>query len=86
MILSSTQLSYWSCDQAENHNISELKSKVTEIRFNADEMQKKLALILQELDKYNGEVKVYWGHPILKFIVHVHMPTHFSKVLDTLYL
>jgi len=49
---------YSSSSQVENHSISELRSKVMILRCNADELEKKMALILQELDKYSTEVKV----------------------------
>ncbi|XP_065900447.1 uncharacterized protein [Dysidea avara] len=45
--------------EVENHNISELRSKVMIIRRNTDEVEKKLTLILQELDKYSSEVKSF---------------------------
>jgi len=44
--------------QIENRNITELKSKVITLKHNADELEKKLTLLLKELNEYNSEVKV----------------------------
>ena len=44
--------------QVENRNITVLKSKVITLRHNADELEKKLMLLLKELNEYNSEVKV----------------------------
>ncbi|XP_065900440.1 uncharacterized protein [Dysidea avara] len=45
--------------EVENHHISEIRSKMVMLKYNADELEKKLTLLLQELNKYNSEVKSF---------------------------
>ena len=68
--------------QYENRQVTELRSKVTASRYNADEMERKLAIILQELDKYSREVKVLYRVTInvtpyfTQFVLHIQIVPH----------
>ena len=55
--------------QIDSQRISELTSQVMMLKCNADHLEKKLVMLLQELNEYDSEVKVHVTDLNISYII-----------------